>query len=422
MIEMRIKDVVGIVFAVCSLMLPAFADVPFTYSTNGNSIVVTGYTGTDPNVIIPDTINGLPVTDIGMSAFLYQINITNVVIPNGVLNIDQTAFDSCYSLASVAIPNGVTNIGAAAFQSTSLVNIAIPSSVTTLGISPFLNCPDLEAITVDPGNPSFSSVSGILFNKSQTVILQCTPANPATNYVIPSTVNAVWHDAFSSCTRLTDVFVPGAVTNIGDRAFKSCLALTNVTIGATVRIIGEDAFNNCIALSSVTVPDSVRNIGDGAFYHCVSLTNAIIGSGATNLGRVNTDGYGTFATCSNLTAIYFRSNAPIANAFVFLRATNITVYYLPGTTGWASTFGGQPTTLWLPLMQARTIGSDPGTNGFDFNICWADGQKIVIEACSNLNNPAWYPMRTDTVSSGVVHFNDPGSPSVPSRFYRVHAP
>ena len=262
-----------------------------------------------------------------------------------------------------------------------------------------------------------------MFNKNQTVIIQFPPVNPVNNYIIPSSVTAVSSDAFYSCTYLTDIIVPGTVTNIAEGAFESCLGLTNVTIGGGVTAIGGDVFNNfAFALTFVTIPDAVRSVGDGAFYHCVSLTNAIIGSGVTNLGYLATDGYGTFAGCAALTAIYFRSNAPIANQFVFQSDTNSTVYYLPGTTGWGSTFGGRPAAVWLP--QIRTNGSNFGfgTNGFGFNLLWADGQRVVVEACSNLNNPAWYPMRTNTVNGGVVCFSDPQSTIVPNRFYRVRSP
>lgn len=510
----RSKGVVRIIFAVCGLMLPVFAQAQFTYLTNNGTITLTGYTGAESDVTIPDTINGLPVTEIGASAFNGMNSLSNVVIPDSVLNIDEAAFawcsgltnlvlgqnvanigpvafrdcyglrsvvipdsvtnltqqsfefctgltnvvigkgvktvgvqvfsscinlpgvtiptnvvtigDSafagCYGLASVTIPSTVTAIGSAAFLSTSLSAVAIPSSVTNLGFGSFLQCPNLQAISVDVSNPSYTGSNGVLFNKSQTVIIQFPPANPANNYIIPGSVTAVWPSAFYSCTHLTDIAVPGTVTNIANGAFESCIGLTNVTIGEGVTTIGDDAFNNCIALTFVTIPDAVRTVGDGAFYHCVSLTNVIIGSGLTNLGHLATDGYGTFAGCAALTAVYFRSNAPIANQFVFQGDANSTVYYLPGTTGWSSAFGGRPTTVWMPQIQMSGSNFGFGANGFGFNLVWADGQKVIVDVCSNLNNPAWYPMRTNTVIGSTLYFSDPQSTTLPNRFYRVRSP
>jgi formylglycine-generating enzyme required for sulfatase activity len=96
-----------------------------------------------------------------------------------------------------------------------------------------------------------------------------------------------------------------------------------------------------------------------------------------------------------------------------------TVYYLPGTTGWGSTFGGLPTALWRPLVE--TSGADLGvrTNQFGLNIAWASGQTVVVEACTNLANPIWSPVKTNTLSDGSSYFSDPQWTNYIRRFYRV---
>ena len=58
-------------------------------------------------VIIPDTINGLPVTAIGGATFRFNTNLTGVTMPDSVTNIGYDAFYGCTSLTSVAIPHGV---------------------------------------------------------------------------------------------------------------------------------------------------------------------------------------------------------------------------------------------------------------------------------------------------------------------------
>ena len=71
------------------------------------------------------------------------------------------------------------------------------------------------------------------------------------------------------------------------------------------------------------------------------LTNATIGSNVINLGR------GVFYNCARLTGVYFLGNAPSSvGVDLFYGATNVTVYYLPGSTGWDKTFGGRPTAMW----------------------------------------------------------------------------
>ena len=44
--------------------------------------------------------------------------------------------------------------------------------------------------------------------------------------------------------------------------------------------------------------------------------------------------------------VYFKGNAPSLGSDVFYLDTSATVYYLPGTTGWSTTFGGLLTAVW----------------------------------------------------------------------------
>ena len=72
----------------------------FNYTTNNGTITITGYTGPGGAVAIPDTINGLPVTRIGDSAFDGETSLTSVTIPNSVTSIGEEAFSCCTSLSA----------------------------------------------------------------------------------------------------------------------------------------------------------------------------------------------------------------------------------------------------------------------------------------------------------------------------------
>ena len=93
------------------LALPAVVQAQFIFTTNSGAITITQYTGPGGDVIIPDTINGLPVTTIGQAAFYQVSSLTSVTFGTNVTTIADNAIFQCPSLASVAIPASVTNIG-----------------------------------------------------------------------------------------------------------------------------------------------------------------------------------------------------------------------------------------------------------------------------------------------------------------------
>src|ERR1035438_6740084 len=177
------------------LALPASVRAQFTFTTNdNNTITITGYTGSNSVVVIPDTTNGYTVTSIGSGAFSSSFSsayITSVTIPDSITSIGDMAFFGCANLGSLNIPSNITNIGAAAFSSCfSLTNIAVPASITSIGDYAFFYCANLTAIVVDAANPNHSSADGVLFNKDQTTLIQF-PFGKAGSYSIPGSVTSI---------------------------------------------------------------------------------------------------------------------------------------------------------------------------------------------------------------------------------------
>ena len=400
--------------------------VPFSYTTNSDSVslTITGYTGNNDMVTIPGSINFPPVSIIGNYAF-NNTGLTSITIPSGVTTIGSSAFSDCSGLTSITIPSGVTTIGSGAFSS----------------------CSDLTNITVTSNNPAYSSIGGVLFDVNQATLIQfpgglggsySTPNRVTTigsgafafsgltSVSLPNSVTAIGSEAFAYCYGLTSVEIPNSVTNTGSAAFWNCIGLTNIVIPNSVTTIGSGAFSDCSGLTSVTIPNSVTSIEGGAFAYCYGLTSVTIPNSVASIGS------GAFMMCFSLKSIYFTGNAPSLGSFVFSFVNgNAAVYFLPGTTGWTNTvgspffsgpFNGLPTVLWNP--QARTGDGSFGvrTNQFGFNITGSSNLVVVVEACTNLFNPDWQPVQTNTLTTGSSYFSDSQWTNYPGRFYRLRSP
>jgi hypothetical protein len=137
------------------LLLPSVGLAQFTFITNAdNTITVTGYTGTNAEVVIPATTNGYPVVSIGDSAFAGTFSqpnpsLTNITIPNSVTKIGRGVFYHYTSLPTVVLPNSITQIGDMAFSNCSnLTDIVIPNGVAILGYQLFYGCSGLTNLII----------------------------------------------------------------------------------------------------------------------------------------------------------------------------------------------------------------------------------------------------------------------------------
>ncbi|EOJ52544.1 hypothetical protein WMI_02731 [Enterococcus faecalis EnGen0363] len=85
------------------------------FTVSGGAI--TGYDATlgGTDVVIPDSINGTPITTIADNAFSNK-GITSVTFPNTVTRIDRLAFDNNPALSNVQLPSNLTTIGMGAFR------------------------------------------------------------------------------------------------------------------------------------------------------------------------------------------------------------------------------------------------------------------------------------------------------------------
>ena len=261
-------------------------DFEYGETTRGEQgIFISDYKGSSDIVVVPDTINDLPVISVRLSGtvdnprknikaikipdsvsiveMMYCNNLTTVELPDEITDANGMLYFS-YSpdLTYINVPNGVTNVndgiryGFDVSGCKSLISLELPDSVTNLGV--LSSCESLESIRLS------DSISRIL------------------------------QKAFYGCTSLKSVNIPQSCIEIERLAFKYC-ALESITIPANVRTIGQDAFSNnklktvviedgdveltlvsgCffdIDLMYVELPTRVTKIDDYAFLNYSDLT------------------------------------------------------------------------------------------------------------------------------------------------------
>ena len=290
---------------------PADEAADFEYTIAYGTCTITKYTGSAAEVVIPETIKGVPVTVIGNSAFKGCGALTSVRIPDGVTRIGDSAFYECTGLTSISIPNSVTSIGYSAFYGcSSLTSISIPDSVTSIGYFTFYGCSSLTNISIPDG---VTSIMGSAFEGCVGL----------TNISIPDSVTWIGGSAFEGCVGLTNITIPDGVTSIGDSAFYGCTGLMSISIPDSVTSIGESTFQWCSSLTSVDIPDGVASIASSAFRCCKSLTSINIPDSVTSIGN------NAFGGCSGLTIISIPNSVTSIAPDTFYDCTSLASIVIP---------------------------------------------------------------------------------------------
>ena len=220
------------------------------YSRHDSYISIIGYDGEDSEMIIPDTIDGLPVEKIDSDVFMNCDSLKRVKLPASLEQIRDRAFEGC----------------------TNLKEIDIPESVSIIFPNAFTDCISLEKVVFHDNNGYMLSEDG---------------------ESIPFRLEIMW-GAFSGCSSLNELLFPQHIGYLGGYLFEGT-GIEEITIpkkgiycdqggpfeGSEIRkIIFEDgseeiyegSIRNC-NVEEVIIPNSVRTIQEDAFKNCDDLSN-----------------------------------------------------------------------------------------------------------------------------------------------------
>lgn len=174
------------------------------------TVVLMEYKGDAETLAIPEELEGLPVTRIGVTHLIAQENST-------------------------------------------LREVTIPQNITKVYGDLFYNCRALENIYVAEGHPAFVSIDGMLGTIDGRTML-CFP-NARTSCVVPAdTEILVW--GFGIRSSVTTVVLPEGLKKIESYVFYECENLAEVAVPASVTTIEAGAFKECPKLTLVVTSGS----------------------------------------------------------------------------------------------------------------------------------------------------------------------
>ncbi len=382
----------------------------FRYFLNDKSeAIISRYTGGESVVVVPESLDGYPVTQIGSYAFSafvvpetlitsinlpetiesitkhafeYNENLTQINIPSKVTTIPFDCFRGCYSLEYIEIPDSVNKIEGGAFRyCEGLKSISLPESVTEISEGTFSICSSLESIDMPCvrkiGDEAFSHCYELVITELPDCLTEI--GNSAFRYcnslerldlskvthfgeyvmhdcirlkevILNDNLERLENGLFFSCDKLEKIDLPSSLVYIGKDCFRGS-GLKSITFNEGLQTIDRWAFGACTKLSEVVFPESLEYIWNIAFSECDALESITL---PVNLKIL---GFESFARCDKLTTIYFNAlNCRVCDSYSDKG-------YIPRNWALASPFNKTNITNIVFGKTITTISSDSGTNG-----------------------------------------------------------
>lgn len=240
----------------------------YTYEVvDGNAVITDVDESISGDIVIPDTLGGYPVTEIGRGAFYACTNLENIIIPNSVIDIGDSAFCECKSLEKITFSDNIITIGDFTFADCySLTDIYIGKDVRKIGLGAFLWCYSLKNVCVDKNNQYyFADDNGVLYTKDKSILILYPASSPITTYVVDLSTKEIGFAAFIACCNLKELILPDGLKKIGDEAFTLSSGLKSIKLPETLEYIGHRAFYNVLDVQNVVITSNFIEIGEECF-------------------------------------------------------------------------------------------------------------------------------------------------------------
>jgi len=249
-----------------------------TYTVTDDEIMIIDCdSSAEGAVVVPESIDGYPVTGIDVSAFQGCNLLTEVILPASLQTIASYAFYRCDSLSSVVIPDAVTFLGSNAFQDcVSLTDVTVGDGVSAISYNTFSGCTALENVSLGYGVELIGdgAFAGDLSLK---------------RIDLPSSLAAIGAYAFRGCTGLMNVTIPDSVTAIESHAFTGCTDLISINFGQGVTAFSDYVLANCYNLKMISIGKSLEHISSYALNSCYSLQDVFYAGSQAKWNQITVD-------------------------------------------------------------------------------------------------------------------------------------
>lgn len=222
--------------------------------------------------------------------------VTDVILPEGVKELEYDAFLRAHHLKSIHIPSSLSIIGNYAFRfCKSLEKIEFGPNIEYLGKGAFYGCEHLEEIVLDGSfnwedewisnaspfgylksikrfvshNSNFLVYDDMLFSADKKVLFRCPVDKTTVN--LPKELESISSHAFYECRYLQGIKLPEGIKYIGSDAFGSCSSLREIRLPDSLTEIMNDTFSLCRGLSYIQFPSNLSYIHKNAFFGCSKL-------------------------------------------------------------------------------------------------------------------------------------------------------
>lgn len=267
-----------------------YSDIPqfvFEYKKNNNGgITITDYIGKKTDLIIPDKIKKLPVTEISYMGNNHKLK--SVIISENVKRISGLAFSNCSELEYIDIPESVEYIGGEAFFRTPFEE--------NLGSDDFIIINDKILYRYDGNSENITIPDGI-----QSICSNVFTSKNIRSVKIPESVEYIGKGAFSKCKNLQSINIPENVKSIEPYVFAECDSLSDISLSDETEKIGYSSFYGS-GIENIKIPDKITEIPESAFENCSSLENIILSDNIKNINKK------AFQNCTSLENIKFPEN------------------------------------------------------------------------------------------------------------------